>query len=78
MQFKKEGMRKYMNSVQVTNILQVKKNVKQGSGENLLLSVAFFLKEDVPFYPSFLNCINPFFVMRHAWVTSEIQSDCKK
>jgi hypothetical protein len=55
MQFKKEGKRKYMNSVQVINILQVKKNATQESGENLLLSVAFFLRESVPFYPFFFK-----------------------
>jgi len=55
MQFKKEGKRKYMNSEQVINILQVKKNATQESGENLLLSVAFFLRESVPFYPFFFK-----------------------
>ena len=55
MQFKKEGKRKYMNSVQVINILQVKKNATQESGENFLLSVAFFLMKSVPFYPFFFK-----------------------
>jgi len=55
MQFKKEGKRKYMNSVQVINSVQVKKNATQESGENFLLSVAFFLMESVPFNPFFFK-----------------------
>ncbi len=43
----------YMKSVQVKYSVHVKINATQEFGENLLLSVAFILRESVPFYPFF-------------------------
>lgn len=67
-----------MNSVQVITCLQDKKNATEESGENLYLSVAFFLRESVPFYPLFfkLHLSTKRYASRLA--ASELPIDCKQ